>query len=153
MSKKIGFYLIIIFLITSCVGNSKKDKQTENMLNPKVDSLYKLVVAKHDEVMPKTVDISKLTQVLRSKLENTKDEVEKEKILNLLEGLQSAHDAMFDWMGAFKGLHTNEEFYQKKPEQELINYLKDEETKIERVAKIMLESIGYSELYIKDHKK
>jgi hypothetical protein len=70
-----------------------------------------------------------------------------------LAGLQSANDAMFDWMGEFKGLHNNKEYYEKTDEKELSNYLKSEEIKIERVAKLMLESIGYAELFLKESKQ
>jgi hypothetical protein len=144
------FFLIFLVLI-SCNENSKEASK-EQTNHPKVDSLYKLVVAKHDEVMPKTADISKLTKILREKLSIAKKEIDKEKILNMLQKLQSAHDSMFDWMGEFKGMHTNMDFYKSKSEQELLKYLKDEEVKIEGVAKLMLESIANSELYLKDIK-
>ena len=144
------FFLIFLVLI-SCNENSKEASK-EQTIHPKVDSLYKLVVAKHDEVMPKTADISKLIKILRDKLSIVKNEIDKEKILNILQKLQSAHDSMFDWMGEFKGIHTNMDFYKSKSELELLKYLKDEEIKIEEVAKLMLESIANSELYLEDIK-
>jgi hypothetical protein len=151
MSNFKALFFLILFALISCNENSKKTSG-EQTNYPKVDSLYKLVVAKHDEVMPKTADISKLTKILRGKLDSVKNDPEKEKILNLLQSLQSAHDAMFDWMGEFKGMHTNMDFYKTNSEQELLNYLGDEEVKIDRVAKLMLESIANSELYLKDNK-
>jgi hypothetical protein len=151
---RLSIFLALIFLTLFSCQNSKENKQaSEAKVDPKIDSLYKLVVAKHDEVMPKTADISKLTQQLRKQLEGIKSETEKEKVLNLLAGLQSANDAMFDWMGEFKGMHNNMEYYEKTKEEELMSYLKSEEVKIERVAKIMLESIGYAQLFLNESKK
>jgi hypothetical protein len=152
--RRLSSFLVLTFLIFFSCQNSKENQpDSQAKIDPKIDSLYKLVVAKHDEVMPKTSDISKLTQQLRKRLEIEKSETEKEKILNLLAGLQSANDAMFDWMGEFKGLHNNKEYYEKTDEKELSNYLKSEEIKIERVAKLMLESIGYAELFLKESKQ
>ncbi len=152
--RRLSRFLALTFLIFfSCQNSKEKQPGSQPLTDPKIDSLYKLVVAKHDEVMPKTSDISKLTQQLRKRLEIEKSETEKEKILNLLAGLQSANDAMFDWMGEFKGLHNNKEYYEKTDGKELSNYLKSEEIKIERVAKLMLESIGYAELFLKESKQ
>ena len=152
--RRLSSFLALTFLIFfSCQNSKEKQPGSQALTDPKIDSLYKLVVAKHDEVMPKTSDISKLTQQLRKRLEIEKSEPEKEKILNLLAGLQSANDAMFDWMGEFKGLHNNKEYYEKTDGKELSNYLKSEEIKIERVAKLMLESIGYAELFLKESKQ
>jgi len=148
------FYKAICFcfftILCSCAQKSNNTNSSESTLSPKVDSLYKLVVAKHDEVMPKTSDISKLSNILRKQLKNEKESAVKEKILNLLQGLQSGHDAMFDWMGTFKNLHLDKDFYEKKSERELMKYLSEEEIKIDRVAKLMLESIGNAELFLKD---
>ena len=152
MLLKQAFCLFIFLIFLSCGQNSNNSNSTEIKSNSKVDSLYKLVVAKHDEVMPKTADISKLSNVLRRKLEIEKDSVSKEKILDLIQGLQSGNDAMFDWMAEFKNLHLNKDFYEQKSEKELLNYLNEEEIKIDRVAKLMLEGIGNAETYIKENK-
>jgi hypothetical protein len=145
-------FLIFTLALCSCAEKSKTVEK-ELKLSPAVESLYKLVVAKHDEVMPKISDISKLSTLLRSDMENMGDDKEskerKEKILELLTALQSAHDAMFDWMGEFKSTITNADFYKKSKEKELLEYLKSEEIKIDRVAKVMLESIGNAEVFIK----
>jgi hypothetical protein len=148
-----AFYLIFFLLLFSCSQSSNNSNSVDTKLNPKVDSLYKLVVAKHDEVMPKDKDIVKLINILRQKLEIEKDNSTKEKILNLLQFLQSGHDAMFDWMGAFKNLHLDQKFYENKSEKELLDYLSEEEAKIDRVAKLMLEGIDNAELFLKEINK
>jgi hypothetical protein len=145
-------FLIFTTALCSCAEKSKTVGKELN-LSPAVESLYKLVVAKHDEVMPKISDISKLSTLLRSDLENMGEDKgskeKKEKTLELLTALQSAHDAMFDWMGEFKSTLTSADFYKKNNEKELLEYLKSEEVKIDRVAKVMLESIGNAEVFIK----
>lgn len=152
MAKGLLLCGLLLWVLSSC--STKQTSKNEGIKYSSVDSLYMLVVAKHDEVMPKTADISKFSKILRSNLENLGEDKasteKKERVLGLLFALQSGHDAMFDWMGEFKGIHTNKEFYEKNKEKELITYLKEEELKIERVAKLMLESIANAELYLQN---
>lgn len=148
-----AFSLLFYLVLFSCSQSSNNSNSEEIKLNPKVDSLYKLVVAKHDEVMPKDKDIMKLLKTLRQILETEKDSAKKEKILNLIQVLQSGHDAMFDWMRDFKNLHLDNKFYENKSEKELLDYLSAEEINIDRVAKLMLEGIGEAELFLKNNDK
>lgn len=153
MQKQSAFYFLLIFLMCSCGQNSTFSDKNDLKVSTKVDSLYKLVMAKHDEVMPKTSDITKHTKILRQKLEGTKNNSEKENILSLLQKLQSADDAMLEWMHDFKNIHLDKDFYENKSEKELVAYLKEEEIKIDNVAKQMLESIGNADLYLKANNK
>ena len=148
-----AFSILFYLVLFSCSQSSNNSNSEDIKLNPKVDSLYKLVVAKHDEVMPKDKDIMKLLKTLRQILETEKDSAKKEKILNLLQVLQSGHDAMFDWMRDFKNLHLDNKFYENKTEKELLDYLSAEEINIDRVAKLMLEGIGEAELFLKNNHK
>jgi hypothetical protein len=148
-----AFSILFYLVLFSCSQSSNNSNSEDIKLNPKVDSLYKLVVAKHDEVMPKDKDIMKLLKTLRQILETEKDSAKKEKILNLLQVLQSGHDAMFDWMRDFKNLHLDNKFYENKSEKELLDYLRAEEINIDRVAKLMLEGIGEAELFLKNNHK
>jgi hypothetical protein len=148
-----AFSILFYLVLFSCSQSSNNSNSEDIKLNPKVDSLYKLVVAKHDEVMPKDKDIMKLLKTLRQILETEKDSAKKEKILNLLQVLQSGHDAMFDWMRDFKNLHLDNKFYENKSEKELLDYLSAEEINIDRVAKLMLEGIGEAELFLKNNHK
>lgn len=155
MTLHYSLFLFLTLIILSCKGGNDNNTNDNSSLSGSVDSLYKLVVAKHDEVMPKTADISKLSRILRSDMENMGEDqtekIKKETILGHLSALQQGHDAMFDWMGDFKGIHTNEEFYKKNKDQVLLEYLKEEEIKIDRVAKLMLESIGNAEIFLKEN--
>ena len=148
-----AFSILFYLVLFSCSQSSNNSNSEDIKLNPKVDSLYILVVAKHDEVMPKDKDIMKLLKTLRQILETEKDSAKKEKILNLLQVLQSGHDAMFDWMRDFKNLHLDNKFYENKSEKELLDYLSAEEINIDRVAKLMLEGIGEAELFLKNNHK
>jgi hypothetical protein len=147
------FYLLLFFVLLSCGQNSNNSDTTDTKKNPKIDSLYKIVMAKHDEVMPKTADIMKLTKILRQKLEIEKDNVAKEKILNHLRELETSNDGMMEWMHEFKNEHLDKEFYEKKSSEEVLDYLKKEENSIEQVAKLMLESIKNAELYLSKNNK
>ena len=107
---------------------------------------------KHDEVMPKISDIRLLQKQLREELEKdsiASDSLKKENILELLSKLKKADDAMFDWMNEFKNPHLNQEFYLKSKDEELLDYLKSEDKKIEVVANQMLESIQLSKNLLK----
>jgi hypothetical protein len=148
-----AFSILFYLVLFSCSQSSNNSNSEDIKLNPKVDSLYILVVAKHDEVMPKDKDIMKLLKTLRQILETEKDSAKKEKILNLLQVLQSGHDAMFDWMRDFKNLHLDNKFYENKSEKELLDYLSAEEINIDRVAKLMLEGIEEAELFLKNNHK
>lgn len=147
----LGF--LIIIGLSACNTASEAKKTTAPVKTP-VDSLYELVVAKHDTVMPKISNMEALQQKLRKQLEalpNAKSSTfRKDSILQLLTGLQKGHDAMFDWMGDFKNTHLHEDFYKNTPEAELMLYLKNEEAKIETVARLMLESMEKSEAFLKE---
>ncbi len=137
---------VIGFLLLSCTPNNSKEIKTEpQKQKTAVDSLYELVVEKHDIVMPKISDMEALRNRLNKKLEELPKEkatlLQREEILATLSLLKKGHDAMFDWMNQFKNLHLDAEFYKKSSTEELLTYLKEEEKKIEEVARLMLEGI------------
>ena len=148
-------FIAIISILACCACNSTQSKQeSSDKIKTPVDSLYELVIAKHDTVMPKISNLEGLQQKLRKQLEGLSDaetdKVQKDSILNLLTKLQKGHDAMFDWMGEFKNHYSHEEFYAKSSEAELIKYLKSEEAKIEKVAVLMLSSMAEGKAFLND---
>jgi hypothetical protein len=146
------FYLFIILCFFSCSNNQNKNNESSSG-DKEIDSLYNVVMAKHDEVMPKITNIKNYQMILRADLENAdnpKDIKEKkEVILKLVNKLQKGDDAMFDWMNNFKNKHLNAEFYTKTKKDQIIKYLKEEEDKIDAVAMLMLEGIGEAEIFLK----
>ena len=146
------FYLFIILCFFSCSNNQNKNNESSSG-DKEIDSLYNVVVAKHDEVMPKITNIKNYQMILRADLENIDNpndiKEKKEVILKLVNKLQKGDDAMFDWMNNFKNKHLNAEFYAKTKKDQIIKYLKEEEDKIDGVAMLMLEGIGEAEIFLK----
>jgi hypothetical protein len=151
--KSIAFVAMISILACCACNSTQKDPNSSTKKISSVDSLYELVIAKHDTVMPKIANLEGLQQKLRKNLDALPEAkssfVQKDTIVNLLSDLQKGHDAMFDWMGAFKNKYSHEEFYKNSHESELINYLKSEETKVEEVARLMLGSMERAEMFLK----
>ena len=152
--KTIAFVAIISILACCACNSTQKSKESSTEKISSVDSLYELVIAKHDSVMPKISSLEGLQQKLRNNLDTLpiakSSFARKDSILNLLTDLQKGHDAMFDWLDKFKNKYTAEEFYKNSHEAELINYLKSEETKIEEVARLMLGSMERAEMFLKE---
>ena len=65
--------------------------------------LYDEVMAIHDDAMPKMDNIYRTKQALKKKISGTPDigEQEKKNIEQVIVSLDSASDAMMDWMHAF----------------------------------------------------
>jgi hypothetical protein len=144
-------FLLLLFLICGC--NNKSVKTAEKDFDKDVEALYIIVMAKHDEVMPKIKNIRNLQLILRVDLENNSDESKssekKEYVFKLISKLQKGDDAMFEWMTNFKNKHLNSEFYANSKKEIILKYLKEEESKIDNVAMLMLESINEAEVYLK----
>lgn len=150
----LAFFGILIFMSFLSCGTSPDNSITKKSnTNPAIDSIYKIVMIKHDEVMPKDSEIVKLISILRQKLDDEKNELKRAQILGLIQELQSSHDAMMVWMQEFKNEHLDNEFYEKNSAAEITSYLKNEEKKIEQVAVLMLESIKNTELYLNENTK
>ena len=151
------FIVMIVFFLLACGSQNPKPDGAEKetgLLNRANDSLYQLVVNKHDEVMPKDGDIEGAIAQLRNDLkEIPENQTEnRQKILDLLSQLKEAHDEMWVWMNAFKNTDLDTEFYEKMDEAERTSYLKEEERVIEGVAVMMLNGLDSFDLY-KETKK
>ncbi len=136
------FPVVLIYLfifLLSCQSTSPADSK-------KLDELYDLVVAQHDEVMPKTADIERAVEELRAFYSLQKDSLLQKESLALIKELKSAHEAMFSWMDQFKNKHLEAEFYQNTASDSLQLYLGEEEKKIQKVAQMMNQSLqAYSQ--------
>ncbi|MCP4442218.1 MAG: hypothetical protein GY810_25190 [Aureispira sp.] len=152
MHKITAFLFGLMLMLTACGGETTETNSTNtvegnptSILTAQSDSLYQLVIVKHDEVMPKTADIARLQEKLRkalAKLGEGPKTPERDTILNMLSKLEQADEAMMQWMRDFKSVEVHEDHYVELPETEILYYLKEEETKIEDVAKKMLSSIA-----------
>ena len=84
--------------------------------------------------------------IINSEEEN---EPKKDTILDLLLALNKADDAMMNWMREFKNTDFNEDMYKSMKEEEIMDYLKLEEVKIEKVHRQMLNSIRAAFSFLK----
>jgi uncharacterized lipoprotein YehR (DUF1307 family) len=111
----------ILFLILCC-GSSEQTKYFEKVMKI------------HDEVMPKTSDISKLSRFFEDQIKNQKlDSSQKIQVNKMLFQLEEAHESMMVWMNKF---NVPDE------KNEAIEYLKAEEQSITTVRNAMLTAIS-----------
>jgi len=87
--------LISIFLIACNSSGIDSD------VKYKLDNIHQEVMAIHDAVMPELGTINSLSKRLKNKLKN-EEEVDKDKIQDLIYRLNDAEEAMMIWMGDFK---------------------------------------------------
>ncbi len=121
-----------------------------------VDKAEKDVFAVHDEVMPKIGDMLKLNKQLRHRADSldslktvdasatVRIDEEKTQTLLLTRHLKEADSLMMGWMGGYKG----DTLQQLKPEQAL-NYLTQQQTKINDVRQKINTSIEQARTYLK----
>lgn len=125
MKKTIPIFLIILLIVTSCGENKDNSRQ----------ELLKKVMAVHDEIMPKMGDIMKYKKQLQTKINELTEasaEENQAKIAELtqaVEDLENSHDGMMNWMHGF------DRNFDSEVQEEVIAYMKDQMTKIERVGK------------------
>jgi regulator of replication initiation timing len=100
-------------------------------------ALYDQVMDVHDEVMPKMDEIMKLKRSLQDQIANSPDLVleRKEQLERVIANLDSANNAMMNWMHEFNPLPDSVD--QEKARE----YLESEMERIRKVKTTMLESI------------
>ena len=126
MKSKISLILIALFFITSC--GDKKD-------NAK-DELLKKVMAVHDEIMPKLGDLMEYKKQLNAKIEELmqagpeENEDQIAKLQKGVEDLENSHEGMMNWM------HEFDRKFDSEVQDEVIAYMNDQMTKIEKVGRM-----------------
>jgi hypothetical protein len=140
-------YLLILtsfsILFFNCnSSNNEKEQNNAFSLSPVAEHLYSVVGEKHDTAMLLMKDIGNARHTLRNSLNEQVDSLQKLKILDLLLALKKADDAMMNWMREFKNTDLDEDMYKSMSEAEIVNYLSNEEVKIEAVQQQMLKSIA-----------
>ena len=118
--------LFILSLVWGC-GQKTRDNQT----------LYDEVMKVHDEVMPKMDNIYQLKQELKKQMADSSNlKVEKRKTIEAaILRLDSASESMMVWMRNFNPLPDS------LGEEKARAYLEDQQEKINKVKKEMLEAI------------
>lgn len=132
----LSFTLILFtaFLISSC-GEPAPDpniaiEQTE----------FSKVMAGHDEVMPKTGQLSKLSRQMKKYMKDNPDLDSETKgtISNMISQLMTAEEMMFAWMANIKQL---KELRIDKNHEEIMTYLESENKTMENVKKATNEGL------------
>jgi hypothetical protein len=140
--------VITLFLILGLSCSNPKPKHNSILKSVSNDSLYTLVVAQHDSVMPKTNLMSAQQRALQKQLPNS-SQPQKDSILNILSTLKQGQDDMMTWMNGFKNIDIDQEHYTAITESQIRDYLLQEQTKIQQVATLMLKGIAQAEQILK----
>ena len=141
--KSISKILFAVLLLTACgkpAEHSGHDHDSSESDSPN-EALYNQVMDVHDEVMPKMEDIYKLKKDLQEQIATTPDMVveRKQQLEAMISNLDSANNAMMDWMHKFNPLPDSVD--QEKARE----YLESEIERIKKVKELMNESIEKAE--------
>ncbi len=131
--KYLKILLVFLLLATSC-QEKKEEKETTQM---------EMVIAIHDEVMPKMSTISKLVSELKPIVDSTGTENE---YAESMKELQEAHKSMMDWMRGFGDRFDYDEIQNGKelsPEKQ--EWLDEEEVKVKALRDQINSSIANAE--------
>ena len=135
--KKVLNLIAIALLLTyvSCKDEKKETAATNEQM--------KMVMAIHDEVMPKMSSMGSLVGELSSKEDSTEMGLQYKAARR---GLQDAHKTMMDWMQGFGSRFDSDEIFNGKPlsEQKQI-WLDEEEEKVKAMREQIYSSIEKAE--------
>ncbi|MCH2022431.1 MAG: hypothetical protein MK207_08140 [Saprospiraceae bacterium] len=150
------FLILLLFFLVLLINCTNTHPTNENQsvfsLSVEAAELYKIVGEKHDTAMLLMKEIGLGTSRLRIKLNNLEENnPQKDTILNLLLLLKKADDGMMNWMREFKNTDLNEDMYKAMKQEEIMNYLRQEEIKIEKVHLDMLKSIKDASSFLNMH--
>ena len=133
--KTTAFLLLMLTLVACNKGaQTTTEAATEDSPN---QILYDQVMDVHDEVMPKMDEIMKLKRELQEQIANTPDMVveRKQQLEKIISNLDSASNAMMDWMHKFNPLPDTAD------QEKARAYLEGEMERVKNVKTLMLESI------------
>ena len=121
----LGLLLTAICCMFSCKHSS----------NPERQAIYDQVMEIHDEVMPEMSTINKLERQLKKKLETMESQDSIIMVKGTVKRLGEAGEGMMDWMHQLKVPGS------EVPDEEAIDYLKEEKIKISHVSSKMKTAI------------
>ena len=138
LQNSVALFLFFALVFHSCTspGAAKQEKQTEL-------EAFESMMSIHDEVMPKMGEINRLSRKLKQSFErmDTTDRELMGKIDNTLRALEAADQGMMAWMNMNAG-GVLEKLQAEKGHEEIMAYIKSEETTIKTVAEQMNTSIA-----------
>lgn len=128
MLRTVNILLVGVFLSICTFSCAEPVEFTSEQLNTQ-DSLFKEIMVIHDEVMPLTSTLVKRKDILE-KSENTDAST-----IRLIQQLESAEEAMWDWMYSIK---RPELFRDTLNHIQIMDYLNTEYNSISKVKTLML---------------
>ncbi|AQG79806.1 hypothetical protein [Spirosoma montaniterrae] len=144
---RIALYLLAVVLVsTACQsktsehnheGHEQHAHDSESATTTPVAKLEQQIMATHDSVMPLMSDLMKLKKEMLTKADAATDPMAKERYMTLSRQLGDADKAMMDWMHQYNG-----DTLAKLDEAKAIDYLKDEQRKVNSVRDQMRQSIA-----------
>lgn len=149
--KSISKILFAALLLVSCGKSAEHSSNDHDSGSTEGDSpneaLYNQAMDVHDEVMPKMEDIYKLKKDIQEQIANTPDMVveRKQQLEAIISNLDSANNAMMEWMHKFNPLPDSVD--QEKARE----YLESEIERIKKVKELMNESIEKAEAEVKEN--
>jgi Mg2+ and Co2+ transporter CorA len=131
-------FIFVLFIMAACGKPSehKHNQETASGDNPN-QALYDQVMDIHDEVMPHMDDLERLKRELKEEIANSPDMVAERKaeLEQVISNLDSAGNAMMDWMHKFNPLPDSAD------QETSREYLETEMERIKKVRDLMNESI------------
>jgi len=129
--------IISFLLVVSC----------DNKIEKEIESLNKVLMKGHDEVMPKSMNIAEVKKELIASVENAPDSI-KNTALELSTQLQKAEDDMYTWMDNY-GKAMND----VKDKNEKLELYKGLQSEIEKIKALTDESIANAKTFLGAQKK
>ena len=137
--------LLLAVAVLACNTGSSNQQEAEKTDTEKLEKeAWAEVMKVHDEVMPKMADMNKISRSLKPFLEEgaLEDKSLMEEVNLAIKKLETADDAMMDWMADISPL---EELRGEKSHEEIMAYLGEEATTIAKVKEDMLSSISFGQ--------
>lgn len=141
-----ALFILMTVLAGACQPNSTTDNHATAKkgadTNPVAD-LEEQVMAVHDSVMPKLSDVMRLKKAVSAKVAQTSGEAAKEQGMAINRQLDEADKAMMGWMYQYNG-----DTLGKLDQAKAVEYLKDQQAKVNAVRNQMQKSIAEAEKYL-----
>lgn len=142
MKSIINFLFISLLFISACGGKGGEhsghgDTDSDSEDNNPNTALYNQVMEVHDEIMPKSDEIYRLKKQIQEKIAASPDMVleKKQQLEQVISNLDSASNAMMDWMHKFNPLPDSVDQEQARA------YLESEMEKIKKVRDLTFDAL------------
>ncbi len=138
MKKILFFFLIGSLAFSAC--QSGEQQPSEEELQTQQEQMWNEVMAVHDEVMPQMSEIKRLQNELKAYIgeDSSLDAEVQEKVGQAVQELSAAGEGMMSWMSNIRQL---EPLREEMDHEGIMNYLKEEKTKVDKVKEDMINSI------------